>query len=47
VVSNKGRKASIDPAKIKQMKTEGMGPSAIAKASLKIGGASVYRVLTS
>jgi DNA invertase Pin-like site-specific DNA recombinase len=42
----KGRKATIDPAKIKQMKTEGMGPSAIAKA-LKIGRASVYRALTS
>jgi len=41
----KGRKASIDPAKIKQMKAEGMGPSAIAKA-LKIGRASVYRALT-
>ena len=40
----KGRKASIDPAKIKQMKADGMGPSAIAKA-LKIGRASVYRAL--
>ena len=39
-------KASIDPAKIKQMKADGMGPSAIAKA-LKIGRASVYRALTS
>ncbi len=36
----KGRKASIDPAKIKQMTAEGTGPSAIAKA-LKIGRASV------
>ena len=42
----KGRKASIDPAKVKQMKTDGMGPSAIARA-LKIGRASVYRALTS
>jgi DNA invertase Pin-like site-specific DNA recombinase len=42
----KGRKASIDPAKVKQLKTDGMGPSAIAKA-LKIGRASVYRALTS
>jgi DNA invertase Pin-like site-specific DNA recombinase len=42
----KGRKASIDPAKVKQMKNDGMGPSAIAKA-LKIGRASVYRALTS
>jgi DNA invertase Pin-like site-specific DNA recombinase len=41
----KGRKASIDAAKIKQMKGDGMGPSAIAKA-LKIGRASVYRALT-
>jgi DNA invertase Pin-like site-specific DNA recombinase len=40
----KGRKASIDAAKIKQMKAEGLGPSAIAKA-LKIGRASVYRAL--
>ncbi len=40
----KGRKASIDPAKIKQMTAHGMGPSAIAKA-LKIGRASVYRAL--
>jgi DNA invertase Pin-like site-specific DNA recombinase len=42
----KGRKASIDPVKIKQMKAHGMGPSAIAKA-LKIGRASVYRTLAS
>jgi DNA invertase Pin-like site-specific DNA recombinase len=40
----KGRKASIDPAKIKQMKADGAGPSAIAK-TLKIGRASVYRAL--
>ena len=40
----KGRKPSIDPAKIKQMKADGMGPSAIAKA-LKIGRASAYRAL--
>jgi len=39
-----GRKASIDPAKVKALRAEGMGPSAIAKA-LKIGRASVYRVL--
>jgi DNA invertase Pin-like site-specific DNA recombinase len=42
----KGRRATINPAKIKQMKADGMGPSAIAKA-LKIGRASVYRALTS
>jgi DNA invertase Pin-like site-specific DNA recombinase len=41
----KGRRPSIDPARIKKMKFEGMGPSAIAKA-LKIGRASVYRALT-
>src|SRR6185312_4761913 len=40
----KGRRASIDPAKVKQMKADGMGPSAIAKA-LGIGRASVYRAL--
>src|SRR3954451_13973487 len=32
----KGRKPSIDPAKVKKMKADGMGPSAIAK-TLKIG----------
>jgi DNA invertase Pin-like site-specific DNA recombinase len=41
----RGRKATIDAARIKQMKTDGIGPSAIAKA-LKIGRASVYRTLT-
>jgi DNA invertase Pin-like site-specific DNA recombinase len=41
----KGRKASIDPAKVKQMKADGIGPSAIAKV-LKIGRASVYRALS-
>jgi DNA invertase Pin-like site-specific DNA recombinase len=40
----KGRKPSVDPAKVKQLKADGMGPSAIAKA-LKIGRASVYRAL--
>lgn len=40
----KGRKASIDTAKVKTMKAQGMGPSAIAKA-LGIGRASVYRAL--
>jgi Helix-turn-helix domain of resolvase/Resolvase, N terminal domain len=39
-----GRKASIDPAKVRALKAEGMGASAIAKA-LKIGRASVYRAL--
>src|SRR3954453_14162705 len=41
----KGRKPSIDPAKIMNMKSDGMGPTAIAKA-LKIGRASVYRALS-
>src|SRR3954468_6816833 len=40
----KGRKPSIDPAKVKKLKAEGMGASAIAKA-LKIGRPSVYRAL--
>jgi len=40
----KGRKPTIDPAQIKQMIADGMGPSAIAKV-LKIGRASVYRAL--
>src|ERR1700726_1646081 len=40
----RGRKASIDSGKVKALKAEGMGPSAIAK-TLKIGRASVYRAL--
>src|ERR1700716_2127242 len=40
----RGRKPSIDPGKVKALKAEGMGPSAIAK-TLKIGRASVYRAL--
>src|SRR5712671_2581967 len=40
----KGRPASIDVTKVRQMKAKGMGASEIAKA-LKIGRASVYRVL--
>jgi DNA invertase Pin-like site-specific DNA recombinase len=40
----KGRKASIDAEKIRKMKADGVGPSAIAK-TLKIGRASVYRAL--
>jgi DNA invertase Pin-like site-specific DNA recombinase len=39
-----GRKASIDTAKVKALRAQGMGASDIAKA-LKIGRASVYRVL--
>ncbi len=40
----KGRKATIDPARVREMKAQGHGPSAIAKA-LNIGRASVYRAL--
>ena len=40
----KGRPASIDGAKVREMKAQGMGASEIAKA-LKIGRASVYRAL--
>ena len=36
----KGRPASIDPTKVREMKAQGMRPSAIAKA-LNIGRASV------
>jgi hypothetical protein len=38
----KGRPASIDVTKVRQLKAQGMGASEIAKA-LKIGRASVYR----
>lgn len=40
----KGRKASIDVAKVRELKAAGVGPAAIAK-QLKIGRASVYRAL--
>jgi DNA invertase Pin-like site-specific DNA recombinase len=40
----KGRQASIDVSMVREMKAQGMGASAIAKA-LGIGRASVYRVL--
>lgn len=40
----RGRKASIDPAKVRELSSQGLGASAIAKA-LKIGRASVYRAL--
>ena len=40
----KGRPASIDVAKVRRMRAEGVGPTEIAKA-LKIGRASVYRAL--
>jgi DNA invertase Pin-like site-specific DNA recombinase len=40
----KGRPPSIDAARVRELKVQGMGPTEIAKA-LKIGRASVYRVL--
>jgi DNA invertase Pin-like site-specific DNA recombinase len=40
----KGRPASIDAARVRELKAQGLGPTEIAKA-LKIGRASVYRVL--
>jgi DNA invertase Pin-like site-specific DNA recombinase len=40
----KGRKPTIDPAKVRELKATGMGATEIAKA-LKVGRASVYRVL--
>ena len=40
----RGRKPSIDVAKVKQMKSDGMGPTAIA-SELGISRVSVYRVL--
>jgi DNA invertase Pin-like site-specific DNA recombinase len=40
----KGRPASIEAARVRELKAQGMRPSDIAKA-LKIGRASVYRLL--
>ncbi|AJA08489.1 resolvase domain-containing protein [Sphingopyxis fribergensis] len=40
----RGRKPSVDTEKVRALKAEGMGPSAIA-AELGIGRASVYRAL--
>ena len=40
----KGRPASIDAARVREMKAQGLGATEIAKA-LRIGRASVYRVL--
>ena len=40
----KGRKPSVDRAKVRELRQSGMPPSAIAK-ELKIGRASVYRAL--
>jgi DNA invertase Pin-like site-specific DNA recombinase len=39
----RGRRVSIDAATVREMKAQGLGPTAIAKA-LGIGRASVYRV---
>ena len=40
----KGRPASIDAARVRELKAQGLGATEIAKA-LRIGRASVYRVL--
>lgn len=40
----RGRKASIDPARVKELHGSGLGPAAIAR-EMKIGRASVYRAL--
>jgi DNA invertase Pin-like site-specific DNA recombinase len=40
----KGRKPSVDVAKVRELRAEGVGPSDIAKR-LGIGRASVYRAL--
>jgi len=40
-----GRKASIDPARVKELHGSGLGPAAIAR-EMKIGRASVYRALS-
>ena len=40
----KGRPATIDPVRVKELRSQGMGPAAIAR-SMGIGRASVYRAL--
>jgi DNA invertase Pin-like site-specific DNA recombinase len=40
----RGRKASIDPARVKELRETGLGPAAIAR-EMKIARASVYRAL--
>ena len=42
----KGRKPSVDVEKVRELKAEGLGASAIAK-QMGIGRASVYRALGS
>jgi DNA invertase Pin-like site-specific DNA recombinase len=44
VYVGKGRPASIDAARVREMKAQDLGPTATAK-ELGIGWASVYRVL--
>ena len=44
VYAGVGRKATIDPAIVKKLSSDGLGASEIAKA-LGIGRASVYRAL--
>ena len=41
----KGRKPSVDAARVRELRKAGMGPSAIAK-ELKVGRTSVYRALS-
>jgi DNA invertase Pin-like site-specific DNA recombinase len=41
----KGRKPSVDVARVRELRKAGMGPSAIAK-ELKVGRTSVYRALS-
>ena len=40
----RGRPATIDPARVKELHQSGLGPAAIAR-EMKIGRASVYRML--
>jgi DNA invertase Pin-like site-specific DNA recombinase len=40
----KGRKPTIDPAQVRKLREDGMGPAAIAR-ELGIGRASVYRLM--
>jgi DNA invertase Pin-like site-specific DNA recombinase len=44
IYAGKGRPASIDAARVREMKAQGLGATAIAR-ELGIGRASVYRVL--
>jgi hypothetical protein len=44
VYAGKGRPASVNAVRVREMRAQGLGPTAIAK-TLGIGRASVYRVL--